>query len=223
MVLFKIYYVSQSNNWTDKEEKFFSEVQSAAYNAFFSQKRNMTTDEWNVNGFLYLSKEEVKTVFQKDVLTPSVIVLYRGNANGQFKAAYLKGVGAPKAWQAAFQKIFDGVATETPEKGNGGDKDQAGKDKGYDDGNGGTGNDNGFPLRPCIPFIDTPINALLEMMGLDAETIATYKKYILLGGAGLCTFGAFNSSKRVGQVGYGAAAAALAALALMPIDPAKPC
>lgn len=217
MVLFKIYYVSETAYITEAEQTFFTQVQGAAYDAFNAKERNMTAKEFANNAFLYISRAEAKILFYRDVLAPSVIVAYRSDSSGKFQAAYLKGVGKVKAWQDAFQKIFDGTATEQDEKGKGGSKDQDGK--GSAESGNGSGN-WGLPMRPCIPILDELIDSLLTHLGLD---IAKIKPLVFGSGAALLAYKAFDSDSRVGQIGFGASAAALAYLALAPVDPNKPC
>ena len=146
MVLFKIYYVSDTDNWTDKEAAFFKQVQGAAYDAFSEKERSMTVDEWNNNGFMYVSKTEASTYLKRTVLSPSVIVFYRNSSKDEFKAAYFKGVGNVKAWKNAFLGIFNGVIDES--KGNDSDSDNE-KGSGDQDGNGTGGGGNGTGSRPC--------------------------------------------------------------------------
>lgn len=207
MVLFKIYYVSATDNLTDKEQTFFKDVQSAAYDAYAATATGMTTDEWNENAFLYVSKGEAEKFLNKTIGAPSVVVMYRASNQDQFKAAYLKGVGKPAAWTTAFKKIFELVPIEVREKEGGENPDGTNPDangKGNADGKGGAG---WFPFgsRECNVLDD-----LLADLGLEE----TLKKMFYGAGAVYLGSRALQSGNKTGQVTQGGAAAYLAYLAL---------
>jgi hypothetical protein len=202
-----------------KFNQFFDEVSGALRRA----AANVGTKDWDFGSVQDDAQEAaLQQKFQKKFGYPSVVVHYDD------KWVYLKGVGKPKDWQDLFTSIFQkAVLSQQDEKGKGTDGSGTG-DKGDPKGNGNADSGNGhgswgLNMRPCVPILDTALDWLFEQMGLDAKTIAEYKKYALLGGAGLMTWLAVNADKRVGQIGYGGAAGALAYLALVPVDPTKKC
>ncbi len=201
MVLFKIYYVSATDNWTDKEEAFFTQVQGAAYDAFSQKERDMTMDEWNVNGFMFTNQTEASAYFKRQVPASSVVVLYRNSSKDEFKAAFLKGVGNVKAWKNAFLSIFNGTVAES--KGNDSDSDND-KGSGDKDGNGTGGGGNGNGNRPCT-FVDT----FLADMGLG-----DFRKYIYYAGAAFTGVNALSTPNKGGQAVFGAATLGLIYLAM---------
>jgi hypothetical protein len=211
MILFKIHYVSEAEFLTEKEKTFVKQVQNAAWVAYNRTATGMTTDEWNANAFLYVTKAEAEKFLNKTVGTPSVVVLYRASEKEQFKGAYLKGVGAPAAWTAAFERIFNLVPIEQRRQ-EGGDNPKGtntgGDGHGTSNGAGGNGNGFGFGLfgsRGCNVLDD-----LLADMGITD----TLQK--LFYGAGAVYLGsrALQSGNKTGQVVQGGGAAYLAYLAL---------
>jgi hypothetical protein len=211
MVLFKIFYVSNVSTLTNKEESFFKDVQQASYKAYSQTSTGMTIDEWNNSAFLYTTRIEAETYLNRSVGTPSVIVMYRASDKDEFKAAYLKGIGAPAAWTTAFTNIFNLVPLEIRERE--GDKDPNGTNPNHN-GNGrsdGAGGSGWFPFgtREC-----GLMDSILDGLGLTKGL-----KQLAYGGLALWTGSrALQSGNTTGQAVQGGAAAYFLYLALTDTD-----
>jgi hypothetical protein len=207
MVLFKIYYVSAAKNNTEKEYKFFADVQGAAADAFEEARPDMTGDEWNANAFIYVSRAEAEQTLKRSIQAPSVVVYYRKNDKEQFRAAYLKGVGNVAAWKKTFLNIFNGAPKAESGKDDD-DNNRNGRGSGTGSGS-GYGSGKGLGVRPCIPVLDDVFNKL---------GFGEIKKYVY--GAGAVYFGinAFASERPAKQFINGSLSAALAYAALFNAD-----